>query len=203
MTWSNYDQKEVALDDVESMDQKKRAVLTFLEKLDPGLVVDVAANTGWFARLAASKGNRVIAFDIDDLAVGRMYDQAKRQQLLILPLKMNFVWPTGNHGMGLVYTDAYQRLGGDVVMALAILHHLARNQGVRFEFFARSVHRLARRAVIVEFIPKEDVHVSKWPLAQQSWYTLEHFIDVMNAYFPQVEIVDSHPAPRKMLLFTR
>jgi hypothetical protein len=203
MSWSNYDQKEIAVGQQEDYDPKKRAVDDFLKQLPPGRVVDVAANMGWFSELACSYGHEVTAFDVDDRALGVLYQRAVDGSLPVLPLRMDVVWPQGSYGMGLAYADAYERIQGDTVMAVAILHHLARNYGVRFEFVARVFDRLARDAAIVEFIPREDVHVAKWPLAQEGWYHMDGLIAAMRPYFPRVSVLPSSPEPRRMLLFQR
>jgi hypothetical protein len=203
MTWSSYDQKPIDVGARELYDQKKRTVDRMLGTLRPGTVLDMACNLGWFSELAVSHGNAVSALDVDDFALGVLYDAAAARALPILPVRMDVLWPTGSFGMALAFDDAYTRLQADTVMALAVLHHLCRNQHVRFELFAKVLDRLAREAAIVEFIPAEDVHVSRWPLATQPWYTIDHLIACIRPYFPEVDVQPSSPEPRKLLLFRR
>ncbi len=118
-------------------------------------------------------------------------------------MKMDILFPRGSHGLALANTDAYSRMGADIVMVIALLHHLCRNYGLRFEVLGRILDRLAKRAAIVEFIPATDEHVSRWPLANEPWYTLEGLIEALHPYFPHHEVLKSSPDPRVMLLFQR
>lgn len=203
MDWTDYAQGAAEVGQRERYSGKQRAADEFLQALPPGVVVDVAANRGWYCELAVSHGNRVIAFDIDDRALCELYARAREIRAPILPLRIDFVWPPGSYGMGLAFSAAFDRIQGDTVMALAILHHLARNQSVRFEFFAQNIARLAHNAAIVEFIPRNDEHVARWPLAKEPWYEMDNLIAAMKAYFPKVDVVPSSPEPRQMLLFQR
>ena len=117
--------------------------------------------------------------------------------------KLNFVWPSGSQGMGLVYGDPYERLRCDTVLALALLHHLAGHQGVTFGMFASIIDRLAKQRAVVEFVPREDEHVMQWPLAREPWYRQEELMDAFSPYFPSVSVIPSSPEPRQLLIFDR
>ena len=91
----------------------------------------------------------------------------------------------------------------DTALALAVLHHMAGRPGITFNAFAHMLDRFAEHAAIVEFIPGSDVHIRRWPVARQPWYTLDGLIAAMSPYFPRVEVLPSSPAPRQMALFRR
>jgi hypothetical protein len=202
--WSDYEQSHGArVDDPSTYQEKQQAVDALLRKLEPGLLLDLGANAGWYSELAARRGQNVIAVDTDDWTLSHLYRRVKKQGLSILPMRLDIMWPTGSYGMALSYQDAYTRLRADTSMALALLHHLAGSQRVSFETFAYVMHQLSRKTAIVEFIPREDAHVSAWPLAREPWYDLNHLIQAMRPYFPKVEVVPSSPAPRQLLLFQR
>lgn len=202
MLWSSYDQQPVDLDQREQFSPKMGAVDEFLRAQPPGRIVDLAANRGLYSRLAAAHGHHVVAIDVDDRALGELYDTALAHRLAISPVRMDLVWPTGSHGAGLSYADAFARLRGDAVLALAILHHLAA-AGVRFELFAHLIDRFAARSAIVEFVPRHDAHVAAWPLAREPWYELDNLVSAMRPHFPRARILPSSPEPRVLIVFER
>ena len=97
----------------------------FLAELGPRTVLDVGANTGQYAKLAASSGARVIACEVDVSAVNRCYDDARKRDLNILPLAVNVfnVSPTPGRG-GVPSPPAVERFRSEFVMGLAVIHHV-------------------------------------------------------------------------------
>ena len=91
-------------------------------------------------------------------------------------------------------------LKGDNVLVLAILHHLVFKESVRFDTFVEIVSNYTKKNAIIEFIPKEDVYVSKWYTEKYNWYSLENFIIELEKYFSEIKVFDSYPSPRKLLL---
>jgi SAM-dependent methyltransferase len=202
--WTNYyGPSEPRVGDLDRYDAKQRSVDLLLDELPAGSVLDVGSNAGWYAWLAASKGHTVTAIDTDDPSLSRLYLNARAAGVPILPTRMDWMWPTGSSGFGLEYRAAPVRLRSDTVVALAVLHHLAGFQGVRFESFASSIDRFAMKYAVIEFVPSDDVHVSRWPLARESWYSVEAFIAAMSPYFTHVRALPSTPAPRSIHLFER
>ena len=202
--WSDYEQRHGArVADPSTYQGKQQAVDALLRQVEPGLVLDLGANAGWYSELAVRHGNRVIAVDTDDWTLSLLYRMVKERTLPILPLRLNIMWPTGSYGMALSFQDAYTRLRADTSMSLALLHHLAGFQQVSFEMFAYVLNQVSRKAAIVEFVPREDAHVAAWPLAQEAWYDQDHLVRAMRPYFPEVDVLPSSPEPRQMLLFRR
>ena len=71
----------------ESFEEKKKIILSTLEKITPRIVWDLGANTGIFSRLASDQGINTISFDIDPLAVEKNYlESLKNNEQNILPL---------------------------------------------------------------------------------------------------------------------
>lgn len=201
MTWSSYDQPPVAVGDVAEYSGKQRAVAEFLQRVAPGTLLDLACNQGWYSRLAVDAGYSTISTDIDDMAVGILYRRAVVEDLDILPLRLDIVWPRGSYGLGLAHSEPYGRIRSEVVMALAVIHHLVRNHELPFATFARLIDKVAVRAAIIEFIPPDDAHVATWGVPD--WYNEARFVEAMSAYFPRVTRLPSSPEPRLMFLFER
>ena len=55
------------------VEEKKKIILSTLEKITPRIVWDLGANTGIFSRLASDQRINTISFDIDPLAVEKNY----------------------------------------------------------------------------------------------------------------------------------
>jgi hypothetical protein len=202
--WSAYRQGRGAeVGELARYDGKQAGVNQMLAGLPKGTLIDIGANAGWFSRLAVHHGHRVIAVDMDDPTLGLLYLLAKEHHEPILPLRLDVMRPPGSYGLALAYAAAPERLRSDTVLALALLHHLVGRQGISFSLFARTMDQFARNTVIVEFIPREDEHVSRWPLADEAWYHPEGLIEAMAPYFRHVSTLPSSPDPRLLMLFER
>jgi SAM-dependent methyltransferase len=201
--WSGYEQApEAVVGARETYDGKQRAVDEFLGHVPEGRVLDVGANVGWFSELAVHHGHEVVALDTDDAAMNALFQRARERGLPIVTLRMDVMWPTAGHGLGLAYPSAPARLRSPVSMWLALLHHLMR-AGYGFQAVARTIADFTDEAAIVEFVPRDDPHVAAWPSLARPGYDLEHLRQAMRPFFPSMEILPSSPEPRLMLLFRR
>ena len=146
----------------EAADQKKAQVGAFLDEARPALVWDLGANVGSYSRVASDRGILTIAFDNDPAAVERSYLEAKRRkETLLLPLVMDLTNPTPGIGWDLrERTSILERGPADLVMALALIHHLVISNNVPFDHLARFLARLGRW-LIIEFVPKDDPQTQK------------------------------------------
>ena len=182
--------------------EKQRVAEGILAGIGPGSVMDVGTGHGWLALAAARRGNRVVATDLDELALGQLFLRAAAEQLPVLPLRIDVMRPAGSWGVNLDCRPAPDRLAVDTVFALSMLHHLAATQRVTFDLFAGAVNLFARRRAVVEFVPRDDPTVADGPLAALSWYTMENFVDAMAPFFRLVEAVPA-AAQRTILVFER
>jgi ribosomal protein L11 methylase PrmA len=153
--WSDYD-----LDhgyDADAFDFKRGIVLEMIQGVAPGTVWDLGANTGVFSRIAAECGALVIALEADAGAAERHYrDVSDRQQDRVLPLWLDVTNPPPALGWGHSERMSLEERGpADLLMALALVHHLAISNNVPLRLIADWFARLTRCA-IVEFVPKED-----------------------------------------------
>ncbi len=145
-----------------AFEHKKRLVAEWAGKLEPKLVWDLGANTGVFSRQAAGAGAYVVAFDIDPLAVAQNYRQVKEAgEKNILPLMLDLTNPSPSLGWDNRERDSLAERGpADLVLALALVHHLAISNNVPLpqlaDFFAG-----IGRWLIIEFVPKSDSQVQK------------------------------------------
>ena len=141
---------------------KKALVSDYLERLEPGTVWDLGANNGMFSRLASERGIPTVASDIDPAAVEFNYLECrKRDDELLLPLLMDLTNPSPALGWGHDERMSFLDRGpADAVLALALIHHLAISNNVPLPKLAEFFQR-AGRALIIEFVPKEDSQVQR------------------------------------------
>jgi len=180
---------------------KHHSVHKVLSDLRPGTVLDMGSNRGWYSQLAALLGSRVVSLDVDDTTVAQVYHDAKEKNLPITPLIMDFRFPTP--GYGLCYQSfppATERLKCDMVLALALTHHLVFKGQLNFAQIVDGLSIFTRKWLLVEFVPREDRYVREWWSERFSWYTLDNFIGAVNERFRDVRILPCYPEPRVLLL---
>ena len=123
---------------------------------------DLGANTGRYSRIAADAGYRLVALDVDPAAVERAYRALRAEgREDILPLLADITDPSPALGWGSAErAGLLERIEGDVILALALVHHLAIGANVPLAMIAALFARLAPNA-IVEFVPKQDAMVQR------------------------------------------
>lgn len=177
-----------------SEEDKIRLVKTFLNKISLNrndVLFDLGANDGKYSRIANRKGCQVISFDIDLNCVNQNYKRVKvKQEEGILPLYLDCTNPTPSIGVGGQERKSIDERGPvKVVMALAILHHLAISNNVSFEQIAEWFSKLGEY-LIIEFVPKNDSQVQKLLKTRKDifdWYQEDIFEKSFTKYFKIIE----------------
>ena len=137
---------------------KKGFVSEVVEATAPRTVLDIGANTGEFSEIAA-RSAEVVAMDIDERSVAAIFRRARDAKLRILPLVGNFGRSTPALGWRNQETDAWlARAAGrfDLVLMLAVVHHLRVAEGVPLAEQFEAVAGLTRRHLLVEHVPVTD-----------------------------------------------
>ncbi len=173
--------------DATSLGEKRRIVSTFLDDVTGGWVWDLGANTGMFGKMAAQKGFQVVAWDSDPQCVEICYQEACREnETNILPLILDLTNPSPSIGWeSAERLSLLERGPADVVMALALIHHLAIANNVPLDRVAEFLARAGRR-LIVEFVPKGDPMVEKLLSTREDIfgdYRRERFEEAFGEYF--------------------
>lgn len=200
--WSDYEGPDAALPlrPSEQWNAKIFGVHRAIENLKPRIVLDAGCNRGWFSRLAAESGCTVAAIDSDEGNITRMYAMVKKDRLPILPLLMDILSPTPHHGLMHGYPAADERLRADMVLALALTHHLVFKRNFPFDAICKQLAIFSKRWLLVEFVPPEDRYVKEWISEKFSWYHLDGFLKALQVYFQRIEVMDSFPKPRVLVL---
>jgi len=146
----------------ESFAEKKEIVSEFLRLVSPRSVWDLGANTGLFSRIASSRGIPTTSFDIDPIAVEQNYLQSKKRgEENLLPLVLDLANPSPSLGWAGEERMSLEKRGPtDVLLALALVHHLSISNNLPFQKIAEYFSRLGGN-LIIEFVPKSDSQVRR------------------------------------------
>jgi len=138
---------------------KESFVSSILREFSPRRVLDAGANTGHFSELAARAGSSVIAIDSDPAAVGRLWHRASSRKLDIQPLVVDLCRPTPALGWRNVETTSFldrARHGFDMVMMLALIHHMLISERVPLEEILDLASELTTNLLLIEFVEPSD-----------------------------------------------
>ena len=159
--WEDYE--ELRTYEAEDIAQKSEYVDKVVQRLKPKMVWDLGANIGEFSLIASSHGAFVVSIDGDPACTEHLYLKTSRASKLngILPLTMDLANPSP--GMG---WDSKERLSlrergpADLVLALALIHHLVFSCCIPLSLVAKWLAELGNH-LVVEFVPLSDPMVQK------------------------------------------
>lgn len=136
---------------------KKNFVNRITSEKSWGMVWDLGCNTGDFSRIAANNGAYVVAMDADKEAVNALFERSKAENdERILPLNINIIDPSPSQGWrGQERKSIVQRGTPDLVLALALLHHVVIGGNIPLSEFVEWLRTL-EAAIVLEFISKND-----------------------------------------------
>lgn len=183
--WADYYQGDAYAPD--ALDHKVQMVTSFLNQVRPKTVWDLGANTGLFSRLASDMGIETISFDRDPWALEQSYAAAvKRKETKILPLLLDLTNPSP--GLGWANRERaslVERGPADMLLALALIHHLAIGANLPMDMIAAYLKELGSWA-LVEFVPKTDPGVALLLATREDIfpdYTQDNFEKEFSALF--------------------
>ncbi len=205
--WGNYYQETNYSDKAFS---QKHEVVTELLSMAKGAEKtcwDLGANDGEFSRLAVNSGFDTIAFDFDPAAVEKAYRSVRHnRETRLLPLLQDLTNPSPNLGWAGKERDGLAERGpAQVVLALALVHHLAIGNNVPLPLVAKSFADLAN-FVIVEFVGKQDSQVIRMLSSREDVfpnYQIEGFESAFSAHFDLVKKVPLDGMDRTLFLYQR
>ncbi len=158
--WSGYgEERPYSADDLQ---HKADFVTQTVRAAAPRLVWDLGCNDGIFARLAAADAEYVVAMDADHPTVERLYRSLRAGAATnILPVVADVTDPTPPLGWrGRERRTLHDRGRPDVVLCLALVHHLAITANIPLEEILSWLGSLGGR-VVIEFVERDD------PMAQR------------------------------------
>ncbi|MBN1614010.1 MAG: SAM-dependent methyltransferase [Deltaproteobacteria bacterium] len=159
--WEGYG--DIRTYDSEDLARKAAYVEQVVKQLNPAMVWDLGANTGEFSEITASGGAFVVSIDGDPACAEFLYEKVSNSKGMknILPLVMDLANPSPGLGWdGRERFSLRDRGPADLVLALALIHHLVLSSCVPLEIVSRWFSGIGEN-VLVEFVPLGDPMVQK------------------------------------------
>ena len=158
-TWNNYYNESIL--SKEYLSSKESLVQEMIQKIDLKSAIDLGCNQGLFSNLLIQKAGNIIAVDADPSSISNLYKEVRLGGTNILPLCIDLANPPGNSGFKNQERESFmQRLKFDLILALALIHHLAIGKNIPLEKLA-DFFSFTDRYLLIEFIPREDEKVQQ------------------------------------------
>ncbi len=142
------------------LQDKTTLVTSFLSTIVFTSIVDLGANDGYFSLLFKNTATQIIAVDGDANCINDLYIAIRNQKIKnILTLINTLQTPSPAIGWNNAERASFnERIKGDVVFALALVHHLAIANNLPFQFIADWLAPMGKY-LLIEFVPKTDEKV--------------------------------------------
>jgi SAM-dependent methyltransferase len=205
--WSDYPQTLTHYTPEDSR-HKLDWVRRILESTHPARVLDIGANTGDFSALAASLGAEVVALERDQPAADRIFLMARQRDLSILTIHADLARPTP--AVGWRNTESLALLPRlesqfDLVLMLAVIHHLLLMDQIPLSETLALCHRLTRRHLVLEWVPAADPMFQSLLRGRDDLYGSLSEADLLDACANRFHLIDRQPLAngRILLLFEK
>lgn len=195
-----------------SFKTKRRLVSQLLAVVPKGAYIwDLGGNDGRFTKLGIDSGHPyAVCSDVDPIAVERSYLTYQKEppyKNQLLPLVIDLTNPSP--ALGWAHAERFslaQRCikQPTVVMALALIHHLAISNNLPFEMIARYFASLGEY-LIIEFVPKEDSKVALLLATRKDIFPKYTQEDFETAFSEHYKIVKTLPitSTKRILYYMR
>ena len=157
--WKNYYEETILSD--EYLAEKQVIIKGMIEQSRATSAIDMGCNRGVFSRLLSKDINHVVAIDSDHDSISSLYRSAKQEGIQLLPLCVDLTNPIGEGGFGNKERKSFTcRLKFELVLALALMHHLCIGKNIPFRMLAEYFASICK-TLIIEFVPKSDEKVQQ------------------------------------------
>jgi hypothetical protein len=210
-SWDGYQDDEWKLSEKkESWTAKMSNVMKWIEEIQPNTILDVAGNMGWYGSYYHDRIQYSIIMDMDENCLDFVWHQASCGDYKnVVPVYMSFCTPSLSYYRDMPIDEslgvmpwiggARRRLRTDLVLALAIVHHLAFRWQMTFDEIVKQLKAFSQKYVIVEFVDKQDVYLSDFRTERFDWYTKDNFEKALRRNFEIVDCAPSIPAESRTL----
>lgn len=159
--WSDY--YETDIESSEYLDHKTVIITQLFSEIPCDTVIDLGANNGKFSLIAAAYSKNVIAIESDYACVEQCRATIERKGITnITTIVADITQPAPGVGWNNAERmSLLQRLRGNVVLALALIHHLCISKNIPMEFAAGLFHAVTEKYLVIEFVPRSDPKVKQ------------------------------------------
>ena len=204
--WNKYYENDI--EDERYLNDKTKVITHWLAELKPAVTIDLGSNTGKFSLIAANYCQQVIALEHDIDCVEKMQHLIQQNSYKnITTVVADITQPSPGLGWENKEKKALsKRLKADMVMMLALVHHLCLTKNIPLSFVAKLAANITTRYAIIEFVPKEDIK-AKYLLQNKKDifkdYTEENFIKSFQTYFKLIEAHELAASKRKLFVWEK
>ncbi len=185
-TWSAYYSEAAQRDDY--LAAKKESIQQWISSnKNFKTAIDLGANDGEFSKLLAANNIDTIAVDFDPYCINNLYRFIKKEkQERLQPLIIDLSNPSAAIGVNNEERSSFiDRVKADLVVALALIHHLAIGKNIPFPKIVSMLAGMGKN-VIIEFVPKTDEKIRLMLAGRKdifSHYTGARFEEALGRYF--------------------
>jgi len=188
-------------------------------------VLDLGANTGWFSRLGESLNKKIIAIEIDESSIDKIFKVSQQKKLNILAIQGSFleientkfgdflddpIYKKQDFKNIPIFTSMLERFRSDLVLCLALSHHLILGEGLEIKNIIRQLADLTNKTLVLEHIELDDELIKNDPNFFRNIakfnpqnYNIDVVIKEGMNHFSSYVIKDSHPNSRKLIIFNK
>jgi SAM-dependent methyltransferase len=203
--WSTYYENDI--ESQEYLKDKEATIRKWLEIIKPKSVLDLGANTGKFSFIAAEYAERVISLEGDENCVDEIEEKISIKNSNVFTLLGNVAEPSPTIGFLSIGTESiYKRGCSDVVLGLALVHHLHISNRLSFDQISLIFASFSNEYLIVEFIPIADNKVQiliKNKKIDLNNYNQDAFTKALKVWFEIKEIVELNKSKRVLYFLER
>jgi ribosomal protein L11 methylase PrmA len=190
--WSHYYEESIL--SKEYLQEKKTTLKQLLENIPYQTVFDAGCNDGGITELCKAEA-WVAAADSDSVCIDNLFGKIQKNKITnISPFVLDLTQPSGGMGWDnkeqLSFTE---RKEFDLVLALALIHHLAIGKNVPLDKIADLYARIGKE-LIIEFVPKEDPKVMAMLANRKDifdHYNRMEFEKIFSQYFSFSRVIES------------
>lgn len=183
--WADYDSVRTYEDD--DVRAKKGFVKACIDEEKPEMVWDLGGNTGEFSMIAADSGAQVVSIDGDPACTDYVYNEIRKKKgyNAIYPITMDLTNPSPGLGWQCMERKSLADRGpADLLLALALIHHLLFSGNIPMDRIAMWFHSLAKN-IVVEFMASTDPMIIKLTKNRPEHlpYSLDIFLHDFGKFF--------------------
>lgn len=170
-TWGDYHSELIGVDGKIKLTPRLQRITEIVSELQPSTVLDIAGNQGALARSLARLPSveQVICTDYDERAIDLLVERSAPDER-ICPVAFNLMGDSSPAEI----ESRQTRLRCDLVLALAVTHHLILSQKFALTAILETLGKFSRCYVLVEFMPL-GLHNGENAPPLPDWYSADWF----------------------------
>lgn len=208
--WEGYQNDEWDWsDDRSRWSDKMCNVMKMIENVKPDSIVDLAGNMGWYGTYFHSKLKHALVVDMDTHCVDYVWDKIRKEGINnVIPVRMSICAPTLDYYRDEAISktaiipwrrNAIYRFKSDLVLALAIIHHLVFSQQLSFDEVIDQFLMFSNKYMIIEFVEQTDKYIQNFKKKGFEWYTKDSFEECLKKRCRILDTESSTPGETRTL----